>query len=154
MSNAPSDTPVEKLVRVAFRRANVEHAFRVCKSELGFGHFEGRNYTGLMRHMMLCLGAMEFVADHTDRLRGEKSGHHDGAGVSGGLSFGGGMGKNQQRHDEAGVFAHGGIVPPTAKSNSNNFKEKASDRCPSPEKTQAEKAEKQGEIERPHEVAL
>ena len=154
VSNAPSDTPVEKLVRVAFRRANVEHAFRVCKSELGFGHFEGRNYTGLMRHMMLCLGAMEFVADHTDRLRGEKSGRDDGAGVSGGLSFGGGMGKNQQRHDEAGVFAHGGIVPPTAKSNSNKFKEKASDRCPSPEKTQAEKAEKQGEIERPHEVAL
>jgi hypothetical protein len=104
--------------------------------------------------MMLCLGAMEFVADHTDRLRGEKSGHHDGAGVSGVSPFGGGMGNNQQRHDRAGVFAHGANVSPTSESNGNNFKEKASDRCPSAEKTQAEKAEKQGKIKCPHKVAL
>ena len=154
MSNAPSDTPVEKLVRVAFRRANVEHAFRVCKSELGFGHFEGRNYTGLMRHMMLCLGAMEFVADHTDRLRGEKSGHHDGASVSGVSTFGRRMGNTQQRHDEAGVFAHGGKVSPTSEPSSYNIEEKASDRRPSSEKTQAEKAGKQGKIKRPYKVAL
>src|SRR5262249_35568038 len=43
LSNAPADTPVEVLVRAAFRRAGVEHCFRVCKSELGFTHFEGRN---------------------------------------------------------------------------------------------------------------
>src|SRR3954453_18622557 len=36
LSNAAADTPVETLVRVAFRRANVEHSFRVCKTELGF----------------------------------------------------------------------------------------------------------------------
>jgi len=154
VSNAPTDTPVEKLVRVAFRRANVEHAFRVCKSELGFGHFEGRNYTGLMRHMMLCLGAMEFVADHTDRLRGEKSGHHDGASVSGVSTFGRRMGNTQQRHDEAGVFAHGGKVSPTSEPSSYNIEEKASDRRPGSEKTQAEKAGKQGKIKRPYKVAL
>jgi hypothetical protein len=142
VSNAPLDTPVEKLVRVAFRRANVEHAFRVCKSELGFSHFEGRNYTGLMRHMMLCLGAMEFVADHTDRLRGEKSGHHDGASVSGVSTFDRRMGNTQQRHDEAGVFAHGGKLSPTSEPSSYNFEEKASDRRPSPEKHRPKRLEK------------
>lgn len=81
ISNAPADTPVEKLLRVAFTRWNVEHTFRVAKSEIGFGHFEGRSYVALMRHMILCLLVMGFVAEHTDRLRGEKSGVHDGAGV-------------------------------------------------------------------------
>jgi SRSO17 transposase len=81
LSNAPADTPVEKLLRVAFTRWNVEHTFRVAKSEIGFGHFEGRSYVALMRHMILCLLVMGFVAEHTDRLRGEKSGDHDGAGV-------------------------------------------------------------------------
>ena len=80
LSNAPAETSVEVLVRVGFRRANVEHCFRVCKTELGFGHYEGRNYVSLMRHLNLCLGALVFVAEHTEHLRGEKSGHNDGAG--------------------------------------------------------------------------
>lgn len=83
LSNAPPELPVETLVRVAFRRANVEHEFRVCKSELGFTHFEGRHYVALMRHLMLCLTALGFVAAHTERLRGEKSGRDAGAGVPG-----------------------------------------------------------------------
>jgi len=81
ISNAPADTPVERLLRVAFTRWNVEHTFRVAKSEIGFGHFEGRSYVALMRHMILCLIVMGFVAEHTDRLRGEKPGDHDGASV-------------------------------------------------------------------------
>jgi SRSO17 transposase len=83
VSNAPPETPLEKLLRVAFRRWNVEHAIRVSKTEIGFGHFEGRNYVALMRHLILCLLVMGFVADQTDRLRGEKSGDHVGAGVPG-----------------------------------------------------------------------
>jgi SRSO17 transposase len=83
LSNAPEDTPVEVLVRVAFRRACVEHSFRVGKSELGFSHFEGRNYGALLRHMSLCLVALAFVAEHTERLRGEKCGGDGGAGVPG-----------------------------------------------------------------------
>jgi SRSO17 transposase len=81
ISNAPADTAVEKLLRVAFTRWNVEHTFRVAKSEIGFGHFEGRSYVALIRHMILCLIVMGFVAEHTDRLRGEKPRDHDGAGV-------------------------------------------------------------------------
>jgi SRSO17 transposase len=81
ISNAPADTAVETLLRVAFRRWHVEHSFRVAKTEIGFGHFEGRSYVALMRHMILCLVVMGFVAEHTGRLRGEKSRDHDGAGV-------------------------------------------------------------------------
>jgi SRSO17 transposase len=81
ISNAPADTSVEKLLRVAFTRWHVEHTFRVAKSEIGFGHFEGRSYVALMRHLILCLIVMGFVAEHTDRLRGGKSRDHPGAGV-------------------------------------------------------------------------
>jgi SRSO17 transposase len=83
VSNAPEETSIETLVRVAFRRWNVEHSFRVAKSELGFSHFEGRNYVALMRHLSLCLVAMGFAAEHTERLRKKKSGDHCGAGVPG-----------------------------------------------------------------------
>jgi len=69
LSNAPEDVPLETLVRIAFRRWQVEHSFRVAKSELGFTHFEGRNYTALLRHLNLCLVAMGFVAEQTQRLR-------------------------------------------------------------------------------------
>jgi hypothetical protein len=72
VSNASPETPAELLVRAAFRRANVEHAFRVCKSELGFAHFEGRSYPGLVRHLSLGLVARGCVAEHTQRLRGGK----------------------------------------------------------------------------------
>jgi SRSO17 transposase len=83
VSNAPADTPLERLLRVAFLRWNVEHEFRVSKSEIGFGHYEGRNYTGLLRHLMLCLVVLGFVAGRANRLRGEKSGGDAGAGVPG-----------------------------------------------------------------------
>jgi SRSO17 transposase len=82
VSNAPANTSLRKLLRVAFQRWNVEHVFRVCKSEIGFGHYEGRNYVGLMRHLILCLLTMTFVADETGRLRGEKPRGYLGASVS------------------------------------------------------------------------
>jgi SRSO17 transposase len=81
LSNAPADTKLLTLMRVAFCRWNVEHAFRVGKSELGFTHYEGTNYTGLMRHQMLCLLMLTFVAGHTERLREKKSRGDDGAGL-------------------------------------------------------------------------
>jgi SRSO17 transposase len=83
LSNAPEDAKVETLVRVAFRRWNVEHALRIGKSELGVSHFEGRDYAALMRHLSLCLVAMTFVAEQTDRLREKKSRGNRGAGVPG-----------------------------------------------------------------------
>ena len=79
VSNAPPQTALEKLLRVAFSRWNIEHAFRIVKTEIGFGHFEGRSWKGLLRHMILCQVVMLFVAEQTTRLRGEKSGDHAGA---------------------------------------------------------------------------
>jgi SRSO17 transposase len=81
LSNAAANATLRTLVRVAFCRWNVEHGFRIGKSELGFTHYEGRSYRGLMRHQTLCLLMLTFVAEHTERLRGEKSRGDDGAGV-------------------------------------------------------------------------
>jgi SRSO17 transposase len=83
LSNAPAESDTVVLVRVGFRRANVEHAFRISKSELGFSHFEGRNYRALLRHLSLCLVALNFAAGYTERLRGEKSGADGRASVPG-----------------------------------------------------------------------
>lgn len=83
LSNAAANCPLARMVRVAFVRSHVEHAFRICKSELGFTHFEGRNYVALKRHLNLCVAMMVFVAEHTHRLRGEKSTGHRRATVSG-----------------------------------------------------------------------
>jgi len=83
VSNAPRRVGLRQLLRVAFVRWNVEHALRVSKSEIGLTHFEGRSYVGLMRHLILCLTALGFVALHTERLRGEKPGSDDGASVPG-----------------------------------------------------------------------
>jgi SRSO17 transposase len=81
LSNASEDTPLRLLLLVAFGRWNVEHAIRLSKSELGFRHFEGRNYTALMRHLTLCLLMQAFVASQTERLRKKKSGGDGRAGV-------------------------------------------------------------------------
>jgi len=83
VTNAARQVGLTALLRVAFVRWNVEHCFRLAKSEIGLTHFEGRSYVGLMRHLVLCLVALTFVALHTERLRGEKPGADVGAGVPG-----------------------------------------------------------------------
>jgi SRSO17 transposase len=75
--------PLPRLLQVAFRRATIEHSFRVAKTEAGLMHYEGRQYGGLVRHLILGLIVMAFVSIHTDRLRGEKPTGDDGAGVPG-----------------------------------------------------------------------
>ena len=46
-------------------------------------HYEGRDYTGLRRHLILALVVLGFVAEHTERLRGGKPGGDGRAGVPG-----------------------------------------------------------------------
>jgi SRSO17 transposase len=65
VSNAPAEVGLEVLVRVGFCRAAVEQCFEAQKGELGFGHYEGRNYTGLLRHLALCCLAGLFAAERT-----------------------------------------------------------------------------------------
>ena len=67
------DQPLDRIVRAAFRRATVEHGFRLAKTEIGLTHCEGRTYVGLTRHLILSLVVMGFVAEHTQRLRKKKS---------------------------------------------------------------------------------
>jgi SRSO17 transposase len=83
VSNAPPKTALTTLLKVAFTRAGVEHVFRLAKTEVGFSHFEGRGYRGLIRHMTLCQLTLLFAAEQTDRLRGEKPRRDDRADGSG-----------------------------------------------------------------------
>jgi SRSO17 transposase len=53
IADAPRDTPLTALLHVAFSRWRVERCFEDQKTELGFDHFEGRSYIGLMRHQTI-----------------------------------------------------------------------------------------------------
>ena len=75
--------PLSRVLAVAFRRATIEHSFRAAKSEAGLMHYEGRQYVGLIRHLILALLVMGFVSVHTNRLRGGKPTGDDGTGVPG-----------------------------------------------------------------------
>jgi len=68
VSNAPPDTELCLLLRVAFCRAEVEHLFRLAKGEVGLSHYEGRQYVGLTRHMILCQLILLFLAEQTGQL--------------------------------------------------------------------------------------
>lgn len=72
---------LSRVLAVAFRRWTVEHAFRLGKQEAGLMDYEGRDYTGLLRHLTLALIVLGFVATHTQRLRGEKPPGDGRAGV-------------------------------------------------------------------------
>jgi SRSO17 transposase len=82
VSNATAP-PLRRVLAVAFRRATIEHCFPVAKTEAGLSHYEGRQYVGRVRHLLLALIVLGFVAEHTQRLRGEKPAGDDGAGVPG-----------------------------------------------------------------------
>src|SRR5262249_209092 len=82
LSNATA-APLARVLAVAFRRWAVEHCFRLGKQEAGLLHYEGRDYTGLVRHLILALVVLGFVATQTERLRGEKPAGDGGAGVPG-----------------------------------------------------------------------
>jgi len=80
VSNAPANTPLEKLMSVAFSRWHIEQWFERAKQECGLGAFEVRTYTSLIRHWLSSRIAMFFLASQTQRLRGEKSADNAGAG--------------------------------------------------------------------------
>jgi SRSO17 transposase len=83
ISNAPPRTGLKRMLAAAFSRWGIEHLFRLAKSEIGLGHYEGRKYLGLMRHMALCQLTLLFIAEQTRRLRGEKPAVDEGAGGAG-----------------------------------------------------------------------
>lgn len=74
VSNAAAETALETLLKVAFSRWHVERCFEDEKTELGFDHYEGRNYRGLLRHQALTAVTHLFLAGVRERWRGEKPG--------------------------------------------------------------------------------
>jgi SRSO17 transposase len=80
VSNAPKKTKLDEMLRAAFARWHVEMWFGRAKQETGFGAFEVRTYQSLIRHWLCSRMAMYFLAAQTERLRGEKSADHPGAG--------------------------------------------------------------------------
>ena len=84
VSNAPKKAKLDEMLRAAFARWHVEMWFERAKQETGLGAFEVRTYQSLIRHWLCSRMAMYFLADQTERLRGEKSADHLGAGGRGG----------------------------------------------------------------------
>ncbi len=78
VSNASVKEKLQPLLEAAFSRWHVEKWFEQAKQECGFGAFEVRTYTSLIRHWLACRLAMYFLADQIHRLRGEKSADHAG----------------------------------------------------------------------------
>lgn len=106
---------VGRILRVGFRRWTVEHVFRVAKQDVGLMDFEGRKYTGLMRHLLLSLLVLGFVAVRTDRLRGEKSGADAGASVCGVEPAVRGVADSPSRRVSSSAGGAGDPIPPEAK---------------------------------------
>lgn len=80
VSNASAKATVAEMMEVAFGRWHVEKWFERAKQETGFGAFEVRTYTSLIRHWLCSRMAMYFLAAQTQRLRGEKPADHLGTG--------------------------------------------------------------------------
>ena len=72
LSNAPAGTPLEALLQVAFSRAGVEQLFEKAKGEIGFDHFEVRQYLPLQRHLVLSAVSLLFLMQQAQELRGKK----------------------------------------------------------------------------------
>jgi SRSO17 transposase len=83
ISNAAGGANWKQMMTAAFARWHVEMWFERAKQETGLGAFEVRTYTGLIRHWLCSRMAMYFLAQQTERLRGEKSADHTGAGRGG-----------------------------------------------------------------------
>jgi len=114
LTNAPDSVGLGAVLRVGFTRWNVGHVLRVAKSEVGLTHYEGRNYAGLARHLVLCAVALGFVALHTERLRGEKPGADAGAGVPGAERAGRGAAGASAGDGPVAARGGGHPVPPVA----------------------------------------
>ena len=77
-SNAPAQTALAELVRVAAQRHRIEALFEAAKGEAGLAHYEVRSWVGWHHHMTLALLALLFLLLERNRLRKKNPGN-DGA---------------------------------------------------------------------------
>lgn len=73
LSNAPADTPLAELVRVAGMRWPIESAFEEAKGELGLDQYELRFWRGWHHHMTLTILAHHFLV-RLQRLLNQREG--------------------------------------------------------------------------------
>jgi SRSO17 transposase len=76
LSNAPTNTPLEVLLHVAFSRWHIERVFEDGKGEIGLDHFEVRQYRSIMRHLVLSTVSFLFLMRETQRLQKKPSMDH------------------------------------------------------------------------------
>jgi SRSO17 transposase len=61
-SNLPEDTPLHRLVELAYSRWPIEQFYEDAKGECGLDHYQGRRWDGLHRHLALVMLAYSFLA--------------------------------------------------------------------------------------------
>ena len=61
LTDHPAGAPLEVVAAAIKARRVCERAHRQLKDELGLDHFEGRSWTGLHHHALLCLIALCFL---------------------------------------------------------------------------------------------
>jgi SRSO17 transposase len=119
VSNVPAETSLQTLLMVAFCRWHVERCFEDEKTELGFDHFEGRKYCGLIRHQAVTAVSHLFL----ERIRkqwGEKSRADSLPGTDGRSSIGAIVVIGEDReHGTVGAHSRENRVPTTAKCQSS-----------------------------------
>nr|WP_234432653.1 hypothetical protein [Streptomyces sp. MUSC 125] len=59
---APVGTGVDRLMRAAGRRWEIEECFQAAKNECGLDQYQVRRYVGWMRHITLAMLAYAFLA--------------------------------------------------------------------------------------------
>ena len=74
LSNAPPETCVATLLRVAFSRWRIERCFEDQKGAVGLDHYEGRRYVGLKRHLAISAVSYLFLAKVREEEAKKKSG--------------------------------------------------------------------------------
>lgn len=80
-SNAPADTPLSTLARVAASRWPIETEFQVEKSEVGLDEYEVRGWPGWQHHITMCFLASAFLLTIQQEWEKKDAPHHSAAGL-------------------------------------------------------------------------
>jgi hypothetical protein len=89
LSNAPAETPLGTLARVAGARWPIEQCFEEAKGEAGLDHYEVRRWPSWHRHVTLSMLAHAFLADLRREAGGKSARPAAGARAGAGERAGG-----------------------------------------------------------------
>ena len=83
-ANAPEETPLATLARVAAARWPIETEFETAKSDIGLDEYEVRRWAGWQHHMTMCLLASVFLLRMQQEWGEKDAPDHPAADLSGG----------------------------------------------------------------------